>query len=77
MFLLSWLPYAISSTIQMFSYTYELSPLTLTLASNSGKTFLIWTPISFILFNTNVRETLRERFWARNNVEEQMTDLKE
>ena len=62
MFLLSWLPYAVCSVFQMISYTYRLGAFWSTLSAMYAKTFLIWTPLFYIMFNKNVKQILAEKF---------------
>ena len=55
-FILSWSPYGIFCVLKVFSNSNNLSPLLSTLAAMFAKTSLIWTPLSYILLNIQIKD---------------------
>jgi hypothetical protein len=62
MFLLNWLPYIASSIYQMhIKDANTLSPFTATLSAVYAKTFLVWTPLFYIIFNAKIKKIVMEK----------------
>ena len=62
MFVINWLPYICSSVYQMITKDEnKMSPLTATLSAMYAKTFLVWTPLFYIIFNPKIKRILMEK----------------
>jgi hypothetical protein len=62
MFLINWLPYICSSVYQMITKDEnKMSSLTATLSAMYAKSFLVWTPLFYIIFNPKIKRILLEK----------------